>query len=583
MTREANRRRAFGAAQDGWLFAMLGVVVMLLIGVVLWVGAIANPEVQRLTDQNPLAVLAVFLDGDVSPSTEQVLTTAGLFVLLAALAVAGWLAVRKARSGQSRIDYKRRYMAAPDDLRRFMTKSAQRDAERLHAESAGIGVPIAADLSSGEPLYALWEWVMITIMGPRAGKTSTMCVRQILETNGPVLATSNKRDIVDHTRGPRTELGVAWVHDVQGIIGEPSNWWWNPLSFVTDMETAEKLTAIFQSSVESAQDKQDAYFSSAGRETLARLFLAAALDDRPITDVFRWANSPDQKDDDPARILIMHGEVAQGRALGETQNLTDKQRDGVYGTLRPWIGLLGNRRILPWITDPSMTRPQFNPTQFVTSTDTIYLISAEGGGTARAITGALTMAILEAAERIGAGQRGGRLSTPLVAVLDEAANVCRWRELPDKYSHYGSRGIILCTYFQSWQQGVEAYGETGMGKLWSAANVRIVGSGLSEDKYLPFVSQSIGEYDSLKRSRSTQTRGVSVTSSLQRERIFDPADITALPHGRAIMLATQTPPALLKLEHYSTKPYAAKVQQSRDYYEGRAADAVQPTTQGGRS
>ncbi|QCY48489.1 Conjugal transfer protein TraG [Glutamicibacter creatinolyticus] len=33
-----------------------------------------------------------------------------------------------------------------------------------------------------------------------------------------------------------------WVHDVQGIIGEEPSWWWNPLSFVTDMETAEKLT-----------------------------------------------------------------------------------------------------------------------------------------------------------------------------------------------------------------------------------------------------------------------------------------------------------------------------------------------------
>lgn len=574
MTRESNRRKSFGGAQDGWLAVLLVIVAALLIGVVLWAGSLTNPGVHRLASQSPFVVLSAFLDGDVTVSVGQVVATVAMILVIVAAAAGAWFAFRKVTAKRSRVDYKAKYMARPTDLRHFMAAEARANAEQLQADHAGVGVPVGADLTSGRPLYSRWEWVMIAIMGPRAGKTTTMCVRQVLETAGPVLATSNKRDIVDLTRGPRTELGVAWVHDVQGIIGEPTDWWWNPLSFVKDMETAEKLTGIFQSSTESAGDKQDAYFSSAGRETLARLFLAAALDKRPITDVFTWANSPDEKGDDPARILINHGEVAQGRALGETQNLTEKQRDGVYGTIRPWIGLLGNRRILPWITDPGMSRPQFNPQQFVTSTDTIYLISAEGGGTARAITGALTMAILEAAERIGSSQRGGRLATPLVAVLDEAANVCRWRELPDKYSHYGSRGIILCTYFQSWQQGVEAYGETGMGKLWSAANVRVVGSGLSEDKYLPFISQSIGDYDAVKRSRSTQTKGSSVTTSVSRERIFDMADITALPFGRAIMLATQTPATLLKLEHYSTQPYADKVATSRAYYEGRAADAA---------
>ena len=54
----------------------------------------------------------------------------------------------------------------------------------------------------------------------------------------------------------------------------------------------------------------------------------------------------------------------------------------------------------------------------------------------------------------------------MVGVLDEAANVCRWRELPNLYSHYGSRGIVLMTILQSWSQGVEVWGRDGMRKLW---------------------------------------------------------------------------------------------------------------------
>jgi hypothetical protein len=56
---------------------------------------------------------------------------------------------------------------------------------------------------------------------------------------------------------------------------------------------------------------------------------------------------------------------------------------------------------------------------------------------------ALSVAICQAAEERAKVSPGGRLPVPLVVVLDEAANVCRWRELPNLYSHYGSRGICM--------------------------------------------------------------------------------------------------------------------------------------------
>lgn len=570
-SREANRRAQPLPYEFGWIVALCLIGFVFAIAACFYVGALMNPNVRTLPQLTPAAVFGALVDGTAPAVPMQVVVTIALVVVVLAAAAGTVFAFTRRGRGRSRADYKSRYLASAHDLEAFFRDAAVKDAQRLHSEHAGVGVTLAKHQASGRRLYASWEWVQIWLMGPRAGKTSTVCIPQILETTGPVLATSNKRDIVDYTRGPRSELGVVWVHDVQGIIGEAPTWWWNPLTFVRDYETAEKLADVFQSSAESANAKQDAYFSSAAKETLSRLFLAAALANRPITDVFRWANNPDDRSDDPARILVDHGELQHGSALGQTQNLTEKQRDGVYGSLRPWITPLGNHKTLAWITDPSMSRPHFDPRAFVKSTDTLYLVSKEGGGSARAITAALTMATLTAAEEVGALQRGGRLATPLMAVLDEAANVCRWRELPDVYSHYGSRGIIVSTFFQSWQQGVEAFGETGMGKLWSAANVRVIGSGLSEDKYLPFISQSIGDYDAIKRTRSNAKGGSSTTDSIQRERIFDVADLTSLPRGRAIMLATQTPAALLQLEHFSERPYADKVAASRDFYESRAA------------
>src|SRR5699024_11841911 len=83
------------------------------------------------------------------------------------------------------------------------------------------------------------------------------------------------------------------------------------------------------------------------------------------------------------------------------------------------------------------------------ATGTLYSLSKEGQGTAGPLVTALTVAVVEAAETIAssttdaAATGDGRLKTPLVGVLDEAANVCRWSDLPDLYSHFGSRGIVL--------------------------------------------------------------------------------------------------------------------------------------------
>lgn len=292
---------------------------------------------------------------------------------------------------------------------------------------------------------------------------------------------------------------------------------------------------------------------------------------RPITDVFAWAQDPE---DFTARDLLKdHGHLALAGSLEQIQKLTPKQRDGVYGTMRTWVNVLSYDKVIPWIRDMGIKRPELDHRQLATGTDTLYLISKEGGGSARAITAALVMAVMTRAEKTAASMPGGRLKTPLTAVLDEAANVVRWRELPDVYSHYGSRGIVVSTFFQSYSQGVEAYGEKGMNKLWGASNIRVAGSGLSDDKFLPFLAQVIGERDVLKRSSRTNGRnGRSVSSSMQREKILDVADLAALPRGRAILTSSGLPAGLIELQHYSTKPYAQDVQGSQQYYENAAVE-----------
>ena len=160
-----------------------------------------------------------------------------------------------------------------------------------------------------------------------------------------------------------------------------------------------------------------------------------------------------------------------------------EQRGGVFGTARQILSFLRDPDITRWVTrdGPADRRPQLDLAAFVTSSDTLYLHSKEGQGSSAGLVTALAMALCDAGEQLAKRSPGGRLAVPLVGVLDEAANICRWRQLPDLYSHYGSRGIPLLTLLQSWSQGAQVWGQTGMRKLWGASNVRVYGGGAAEE------------------------------------------------------------------------------------------------------
>ncbi len=165
----------------------------------------------------------------------------------------------------------------------------------------------------------------------------------------------------------------------------------------------------------------------------------------------------DPTDQEPVRILAAHDFPLSSDQVAGVVFAPDRLRGGVYGTAQQMASCLTNRQVARWVTPQGSLdhRRQFVPAHFIRHGGTLYSLSKEGRGTAGPLITALTVAVVEAAETIAS--TSGRLPVPLLGVLDEAANVCRWRELPNLYSHYGSRGIILMTILQSWAQGVDEF------------------------------------------------------------------------------------------------------------------------------
>jgi type IV secretory pathway TraG/TraD family ATPase VirD4 len=401
----------------------------------------------------------------------------------------------------------------------------------------------------GPALYASWEDTIVAFMAPRSGKTTAMGVPYVLSAPGPVVATSIKADLWAATAQPRAaRSGKAWLFDPQHIACQPQEWWWDPLRGLATVEAAHRMAAHFVLTV--ADGRQRDLWGPAAQELLCALFLAAAASGRSLRDVARWLD--DTASPTPAELLDTAGFRALASSLRGAQHGAPETRDGIYQTARTAASCLHDDEIMRWVTVPPSPLPGFSPTNFADSRDTLYLLT-ESRAAASPLIAALTDTIMRAGRR-HAEMAGGRLDPPMVLILDEAANICRIADLPDLYSHLGSRGMVPVTILQSYQQGVSVWGEPGMAALWGAATRKVIGAGIDDPRLTRDLATLIGQHDVPVRSASYGDGRSSEQISLRRQDIMQAADIRALTPGTALLLATGARPALIKLRPWYSGP-----------------------------
>ncbi|MFI5843887.1 type IV secretory system conjugative DNA transfer family protein [Catenuloplanes sp. NPDC051500] len=404
----------------------------------------------------------------------------------------------------------------------------------------------------GPVLRASWEDGILAVMGPRAMKTTAIAVPQILDAPGPVLATSNRADVWATTHRRRAQAGTVWLFDPQAITRTGQHWWWNPLTAIVTVEDAARMASHFIQPMR--RDRGEDFWLLAAEDLLASLILAAATSGAGMNDVQTWL--ADATDDEPVGLLFDHGFPQTARALRGRQAGAAETRDGIYETARTAAKCLQDPRVMAWVNAPAVPLPRFDPDAFPVSTDTIYLLSKDGAGSSGPLVAALTDQIMRYAVR-RAEARGGRLDPPMLCALDEAANICPLADLPQLYSHFGGRGINLVTILQTYQQGVTVWGERGMGTLWGAATIKLVGAGADDPRFAADISTLVGEHDVATLSLTRDATGhVSRQVSVRRQRILGPEDVRAIRRGHAILLATGVRPALIALHPWFRGPDA---------------------------
>ncbi|MEU2874214.1 TraM recognition domain-containing protein [Streptomyces olivoreticuli] len=466
-------------------------------------------------------------------------------------------------------------MAKHKDIEPLMAKAITAKARSLrpslkgakHIEARDTGILLGNLQGTRLEVRMGYEDVAVAIMAPRSGKTTSLAIPSILNAPGPVILTSNKAagDAYTATLDARQEAGRTWSMDPQQIAHAAREMWWNPLADAKTLDGAGRLARHFLAASVDASQQGD-FWSKAGSNILSQLFLAAALDERPITDVMQWLAFP--ADRTPLDILRDHGFTAVAAQLKGTVEGPPETRDGIYETARQYAAALLNSEIAAWVT-PQKDVPEFRPSEFVTSKDSLYLLSKDGGGGASALIAACADSVMRAATA-QAERAGGRLDPPMLAILDEAANVCKISDLPDLYSHLGSRGIIPITILQSYRQGQKVWGDAGMDAMWSASTIKVIGSGIDDPDFADKLSRLIGDHDVETKSTSTSDSGTSTSISMRQERILAADAIRALPKGTAICLATGMRAAMLDLRPWYLEPGAGELATASK----RASDSI---------
>ncbi|ROP21242.1 TraM recognition domain-containing protein [Couchioplanes caeruleus] len=429
-------------------------------------------------------------------------------------------------------------------------------------EPEGEAEMVCISVAASDGLFVVDDFVV-------THNTTARAIPAIVASPGPVLVTSVKGDIVDATRGPREARGPVAVFDPQGLWSEPQRMWVNLLRPILTITDARRLAEHFAAAERAPGVQRDAFFDPKGEDLTASLLLAAAAGGLPITDAYKWATNP--RDDTPVRLLRQHGHELAAYAVEGVINLPDKTRGGIYGGAELALSCLTEPAVAAWVTPP--TAPsivEFDPAAFVTGAGALYLLSQGGPGSPAPLVAALTDAVLRAGEARARTSRGRRLDPPLLSVLDEAANICRMRQLPALYSFYGSMGLPIITILQSYAQGVDVWGREGMRKLWSAANVRTYGGGVADPDFLEELSKLIGEHDVTVRSTTHNGMSLSadsVSRSTRRERILDVAALHALRRGRMIVYSSGARPVLARTAPWQHGPYAAAIRASIERFD----------------
>jgi type IV secretion system protein VirD4 len=428
--------------------------------------------------------------------------------------------------------------AGRHDLRRLLLPS---DADSPGAVSTTTGRLVLG--RSGRRLVAAEARQSVVVFGPtQSGKTTSLAVPAILGWEGPVLATSVKTDLVDHTARHRRAVGPVEVFDPAGATAYDSAPW-SPLPVSRTWPAARRTAAALcegaKASVGSMTDGDFWYAASA--KLLAPLLFAAACGHRTTADVIRWVDT--QEIEDVLDLLLAAGVPEAVHAARACFAREERQRSSVYTTVETVLAPLADQR--------EGERPPLDPAGLVDRAGTLYVCApAHDQRRLMPVFAAVTRAAIEHAyERVAA--TGRPLDPPLLVVLDEAANIAPLSDLDGLAATAAGHGVQLVTIWHDLAQVTARYGARAT-TVVNNHRAKLFLSGISDPQTLDYASHLIGEEELFLPATTSGGRGGSSTTRTPTTRqLVTASGVRRILPGQALLVYGGLPPARLTLRPWT--------------------------------
>ena len=404
-----------------------------------------------------------------------------------------------------------------------------------------------------------WVWAgaqcsTLVLGPPRSGKTSSLVIPNILVSEGPVVSTSTKPDVMRATAPSRRSEGWSFLYDPSGEVACPpgvERVGWSPLTTATDWDAAVVTAdAMVGASRLSGPRGGDQHWTERAGALLSTLVHAAALEKLSVRDVLRWI---DRHNGAPALEILASrtGEDTPAADLLAGIVATDsREQSGIWSTASGVLaayrteGALASTRIAP-----------LDMETFCAGPNTLYVCAT---GRRQRQFAPLVVAIMgDVRDATYARSHDGHNGPPTLLALDEVANIAPIPDLPAMVSEGAGQGLLTLACLQDLSQARARWGQAADGFL-SLFGTTVVLRGIADTTTLRDLSALAGDREvpttTVSRSADRWGRLRPSTSVGTSYRLRLPVDAAARgAPGQALVLGPDK-----AVQHVSLTPAHAR-------------------------
>jgi type IV secretion system protein VirD4 len=417
---------------------------------------------------------------------------------------------------------------------------------------------------SGHVLLAAEERRSVIVIAPtQTQKTTGFAIPALLEWEGPVLATSVKRDLIDDSLVRREQLGRVMIFDPTQATGLPrarATPLWGASSWGGAMRVAHWLAAGAKSAEGGGLGDGDFWFA-ASEKLLAPLLFAAAANEMTMETVHRWLDEgPKSIGEDEVGELLSTSMVEEAeRAWMATLGREERQLSSLYMTADVALKAFAN----PTVVEET-SGSDYNPAALLDGgANTLYLCTTKSEQKRlRPVFSMFVQEILTIAEEIVIAS-GKPLDPPLLLILDEAANVAPIPDLDEVASTAAALGIQLVTIFQDLAQMKVRFGERAA-TIFNNHTAKIIGSEISDPETQRYVSSIVGPAEFDQRSKTAGATGhQSTTEGESFHDLIHPSILRGAEPGSGLLVYRHLPPAKLTFRPWFADPELRRLREAQ--------------------